>query len=315
MKQRFTNNVHLAGYLYQSKLEKRVTGSQSKNPGTEYIGGSIDVATDEDCTNVVTITYSYVVPLTKNGKENSTYTFLSNVMNGVYKSVMEHGKENAVKVRCDTSFELNEFYTDRNGEESFVSQKRCAGGFVHVDNSIFSETDTTPRNRFECDMVITGTKRVEANEERNIPEKLVIKGCIFNFAKAMLPVEFNVYMPEAMDYFENADISSANPMFTTIGGQIVSQAIERKVETASAFGAPVVKTYTSTRKDMEVNWATGEELPWDDETTITADELKKLMQDRELKLASIKSDWEKRKIEKQQKASAFANPPAGQFNF
>lgn len=314
MKKNFTNTVHLTGYLYQSKLEKRVTGLQSKNPGTEYIGGSIDIATDEDCTNIVTVTYSYVVPLTKKGEENRTYTFLSNVINGVYKSVMEAGKENATKIRCDSVLELNEFYSERDGKVELVSTKRCGNGFIHVDNSIFTANDTSIHNEFRCDMVITGARRVEANEEKSIPEKVVIKGCIFNFRKEVLPVEFNVYNPLAMDYFENAAPSAAEPFFTTVGGQIVSQSITRKIEEESAFGPPTIKTYTSTKKDIEVNFAAREPGIWDDPAYITTDELTKGMQDRELKLASLKNDWEKRKAEKQQQ-SAFANPPAGEFNF
>lgn len=313
MKSSFTNTINLAGYLYQAKLEKRKTGPQSKKPGTEYICGSIDIATDEACTNIVSVNYTYEVPITSKGKENSKYNFLANVMDGVYKTVMEHGKEEATKVRCASSFELNEFYSDRGGEMKFVSSKRCGAGFIHVENSIFTENDKSVHNWFKCDMVITGTRRLEANEEKNIPERVVIKGCIFDFFKRVLPVEFTVYNPAAMDYFENAEISNAAPMFTTIGGEIISQAIERKVEETSAFGSPIVKTYTSTRKDYEITWATDAEMPWDDSSTITADELKKAMQDRELALAELKSKHEENQEEKRQGGNAFSTTPSFDF--
>ena len=44
---------------------------------------------------------------------------------------------------------------------------------------------------------------VEANEERNIAEDyLVIKGAIFNYREALLPVEFVVKNPCGIQYFE-----------------------------------------------------------------------------------------------------------------
>lgn len=313
MKTNFKNKVELAGYLYQHKLEKKVTGPRSKNPGTEYIRGSIDIATDPECLNTVTVSYSYEVPVNGKGKENSKYTFLNNVLTGVYKTVMEVGKENATKVRCDTTLELNEYYTDRNGEVEFVSSKRCGAGFIHVDNTVFTPTYLNPNNQFRCDMVLTGARRVEANEERDIPEKVVIKGCIFNYRKEVLPVEFNVYDEAAMDYFENAEPTPANPFFTEVGGQIVSQSITRKVEERAAFGPPSIRTYTSTKKDIEVNFAAEEPGVWDDPAYITAEELTKGMQDRELKLANLKNDWEQNK--RQAAVPAPAAVKQGEFDF
>lgn len=312
MKNRFDNKVSLAGYLYQHKLEKRVTGPQSKNPGTEYIRGSIDIATDIDCTNTVTVNFSYEVPTNKNGSENKKYTFLNNVLTGVYKTVMEVGKENATRMRCDSVLELNEFYTDRNGQVELVSAKRCGPGFCHVDNTIFTANDNTNHNGFSCDMVITNVRRVEANEERGLPEKVVIKGCIFDFRKAVLPVEFNAYTEDAKNYYESLDASPANPFVTQVGGEIVSQSIERRVEESRAFGPPAIKIYTSTKKDMEVQWAGGEPGVWDDPSWITADELKKAMQDRELMLATLKNNWETNRAQRSAPAPAV---PAGEFNF
>ena len=65
------NNVRLSGLLYDAKLEKKVTGPNSKSPGTEYITGKISIAVDDALTNIVDIRYPYVVPTTvKDGVSN-----------------------------------------------------------------------------------------------------------------------------------------------------------------------------------------------------------------------------------------------------
>lgn len=47
------NKVEISGKLYEHALEKKVSGSTSKNPGTEYITGTVSVATDEKALNIV----------------------------------------------------------------------------------------------------------------------------------------------------------------------------------------------------------------------------------------------------------------------
>ena len=54
MKKNMTNETHVEGLLYQHALEKKTSGENSKNPGTEYIAGTIDIATDD---NKLTISY------------------------------------------------------------------------------------------------------------------------------------------------------------------------------------------------------------------------------------------------------------------
>lgn len=53
MKKVMTNNAHIEGYLYEHSLEKKVSGAQSKNPGTEFINGTISIATDDEMLNIV----------------------------------------------------------------------------------------------------------------------------------------------------------------------------------------------------------------------------------------------------------------------
>ena len=78
------NTVHLEGYLYEYNLEMKVTGPNSKSPNTPYITGTITIATDEECTNIVPVHYTYVTATTKNGGTNNTFVAL--------KSLLEYGK-------------------------------------------------------------------------------------------------------------------------------------------------------------------------------------------------------------------------------
>ena len=92
-------------------------------------------------------------------------------------------------VKCDTALGLNDFYVNRNGEETLVSSKRNDGGFVTIVNKL--DENEAARSTFEADMLITSCIRKEADEERQIPEKVVVKGAIFDFRKSLLPIEFS----------------------------------------------------------------------------------------------------------------------------
>ena len=53
MKNAMINKTHIEGVLYQHDLELKVTGDTSKNPGTEYITGTVEIATDDAGVNIV----------------------------------------------------------------------------------------------------------------------------------------------------------------------------------------------------------------------------------------------------------------------
>ncbi len=306
------NKVHVEGRLYEADLEKRVTGKDSKNPGTEYIAGTISIATDNAMTNIILVHYTYVTAVTSKKKPDTRYPVLQDIIDGKIKTVMRDGADNASMLRVDSAINLNEFYSDRNGTEELVSQKRNEGGFIHVTNQL--SDDEKLRNTFDCDMIITSTRRIDANEERNLPEKMILKGAIFNGYNGnyrLLPVEFSVLLPGAMNYFESLDASNTNPVFTRIKGNQISQTIVRKIAEESAFGEPSVREVTSSSKDYVVNWAQKEVYDWDDESTITVNEFKKCISDREIYLA------EKKKRDDAYRASkaAPAATTVGGFNF
>ena len=106
MKNTMKNTTHIEGLLYQHSLALKTSGEKSKNPGTQFINGTIDIATDDALVNIVTVHFTYVTPTTKNGSNNATFDTLSNIINGTLGNVIEHGADKAVKLRIDSAIGL-----------------------------------------------------------------------------------------------------------------------------------------------------------------------------------------------------------------
>ena len=308
------NECHIEGYLYEHNLEKKVSGEKSKNPGTEFISGTISIATDEDILNIVPIHFTYVTALTSSGKPNATFATLSNIVDGTYDTVMNGGKDNAANIRVDSAIGLNEFYSDRNGQEELVSTKRNEGGFVHLVTDGLVD-DVKNRNTFKCDMLITNVRHIDADEEKNLPEKAIVRGAIFDFRKSLLPVEFTAVNPGAINYFEGLDASNSNPVFTQIWGRQVSETVVRTITEESAFGDPHVREVKSNRKDWVITGARPEPYEWDDESTLTAAEVNEAGKERELMLAALKQRQDEYKASKNTVTSKVTIPTNSSFNF
>lgn len=309
MKKKLINATHIEGLLYEHSLEKKVTGSTSKNPGTEYISGAIKIATDDAITNIVEVHFSYVTATTKKGIQNPTYPLLSNIINGVYKTVMGNSAEEATKLRIDSAIGLNEFFIEENGANKLISRKQNSGGFMHVVNALSDDEST--RNTFDVDMVITNVRVVEGDEEQQIPTKAIVKGAIFDFKQSLLPVEFSVIDSRAINYFEGLEASKEHPIFTHLKGNQVSQEIVKRIEEESAFGAPSIKEVKRTVKDYVITWAQTNPYEWDSEATILASEFKEAEDNRNIYLATLeqkREEWKKAK-------AAPVVPVAAGFNF
>lgn len=306
------NKVHIEGWVYDHKLTSKVAGEKAKNPGVTFINGTVDIATDDNCLNIVTIHYSYVTPVTKQNKPNATFNALNSILTD-NKTVVKVGKENAVKVRADTSIGLNEFYSDRSGKEELVSAKRNEGGFIHIITDALSEKDTD-RNNWEADTVVTKVREIEADPERNLPAKVVISGYMFDFKNALLPIDVVAYKESAQNYFLGLEASESNPTFIKLKGQQVSQVIIRTVTEESAFGdEPDVKEFKNTVREFVVTGA----LPpyeWDSEESITAQEMKEALASREITKAEIKQRQDEYNASRSTKAPAAA-ATEGEYHF
>ena len=318
MKKTLLNRERINGRVYDHNLALKVTGETSKNPGTEYIGGTLDVVTDEAGLNVVTVHFTYVTAVTSKGNNNATFTALKNIIDS-NKTVLNCGMNDALMVRIDTALALNDFYTNRTGEEVLVSAKRNEGGFVTIVNKLDEEGT---RNNFEFDMLINGTRIVEADPERHIDEDyLIVKGAVFNFRNAILPVEFIVKDKGGMKYFESLDAAPNNMIFTKVWGKIQSQTIVDKREEESSFGEPSIKEYTRTVREWVITGAAKEPYDMsDEENGISAEEIKTAIADREVYLADIKKRQDEYQASKNAATPVLAGNAAitaqmGGFNF
>ena len=311
MKKSFINSEFIEGRLYQHNLVvKVVKNEQSDNFGKEFISGTIDIATDEEGLNVIPVHFTYVTEMTKGGNVNATFTSLKNIINGARTWVTD-GKDMALKIRCNTALGLNDFYNNNN---ELVSAKRNEGGFVSTVKDLVPEPE---RSRFDCDMIITSVTRVEADDYSD--DYLKIKGGVFDFRKSLLPVEFICRKESGgMDYFESLDASPSNPVFTEVKGDIINNTVTKEIEEASAFGAASVKTVTRTAREWQITWARPVEYDFGEEDTITAEELKQAMQDRQVYLANLKKNRDEymanRAKSNEMPASAM-NVPEGGFDF
>lgn len=317
MSKKMKNESHIEGYVYEHKLEMKESGPNSKNPGTEFISGTLSVATDDEMLNVVQVHFTYVTAVTAKGKPNNTFNVLQSIIDGKIGSVMEHGKENAGKVRIDSAIGLNEWY-DKDGK--LVSVRRNEGGFVHQVQEL---CEPKARATFNTDMVITNVRRVEADEEKETPEKVIVKGCVFDFRNALLPVEFSVYAPyapaKALDYFESLGASANTPVFTRVQGIQVSKTVVRKIEEENAFGEAIVKESRSSQRDMVINWAQPETYAWDSEDTLLASEFSEMIAAREVYLADVKKRQDEYQASRSNAAAGGATkaaaPAKGEYNF
>lgn len=310
MKKIMENVTHIEGILYEHNLESKVSGPNSKTPGTSFISGTISIATDDALTNIVQVHFTYVTPTTAKGSANATYILLQNIIDGLVGTYMKDGADKAAKLRVDSAIGLNEFYSDRNGKSELVSTKRNEGGFVHLTNTLAE--DEKVRNTFKCDMVITGVTHIDGDEEKKLPEKVIVKGAIFDFRKALLPVEFSATNPGAMAYYEGLGASNSEPVFTKVWGRQVSETIVREIREESAFGEDNVREVQTTRKDFVITGGAKDPYPWDEEEFLTAKELTDAMTQRQTYLATIKQRQDEYKAAKN---ASIAAPAPGGFNF
>lgn len=311
------NATHIEGYLYQHALQQKVSGENSKNPGVQFINGTIDIATDDALTNIVTVHFSYVTPTyTKSGSPNATYNALLNIINGVTCNVVEHGVDKAAKVRIDSQIGVNEFYSNRNGTDELVSQKRNEGGFLHVVQNIAAAEGL--RDTFLADMIITKVVRKEADPDNNKQEKMIISGYVFDFRNSLLPIDIVCYAPAGMDIVESYEASEKHPVFTCVGGHQVSKTVTttRITESSGGWGEPVAQEVTSNQREFVLS-RIEDPYEWDTPDTITAAEYAEMLQARELVKADIKARqdaYQASKAQTQAPAAAATNGANG-FNF
>ncbi len=277
------NRMNIEGKIYQFDLSEKISGENSKNPGSPYIAGTIDVAVDSTQENIVQVHYTWVPPVYNSGKTNNTYNTLKQIITSG-KTVMTDGYDAATVVRLNPSYGVNEFFPE--GQDTVVTQPRNEGGFVTIvaENTLHPEGDIG-RNKFELDIIINNVSEVVPEEGDSY---VAVKGMTFNFRNELLPITLTARNADAGKYFLGLDASNDNPVYTKVWGKIVNVFTKVEKTTESAFGEATVDTVTRRTREYVITGANPTPYEFDTDETITAQELKKALQDREVALAENK---------------------------
>ena len=306
--------IHSFGENGKNMLEKKVSGEKSKNPGTEFISGVINVATDEAGLNVVPVKFTYVTGVYgSSGKVNNNFATLANIIeNG--KTWVDAGKDGATKVKIEGSIELNEFYINENGTDRLVSSKVNNGSFINIVSEL--PEDEGERATFKVDMLITRVNHIDGDEEKGTDDHVVLGGAIFDFRNAIKPLEFLVKNPQGMSYFESLGVED-EPVYTKVWGKINCSTSKNTITEESAFGEASVRTYEKKVREWIVTGCSREGYAFGDEEVLTGADIQKAMQDREIYLAEMKKRSEEFKAASAAPVSTPTAPKAkvGGFNF
>lgn len=283
MKDRFENQVIVEGYVFDHTLQHRVTGENSKNPGTDFINGNISIATDEDKTNIVTVKFNYVTSTYKNGNPNRTYQTLDQIINaGAKASEVDLGM--ATKVKVTGAIDTNDFL-GRDGE--MVAARQITGSFCDIVQVL--NADEAKRATFKADYLVYGTKEHEVEDG---DDYLELNGYCFNFRGDLLPINLSVVNPGGISWFEDQEPSVNNPLLCRVWGDIVSTIIKKETVTESAWGEAQVDVSTRTITAWNITGCNTDCGEFDDDSTITKDELEKAKNARVEYVASEKARQE-----------------------
>lgn len=314
---KFINTEKIEGYVYSTgkdfnQLGERVKGENSKNPGTKYIAGDLDIVVDETGINVVTVHYSYVTEFYGSGKPNSTYKVLKEIIDNPERTWIKGGKENAFKVQCTgVSLGVNDFI---GSDGSKVAALRNENGFCSIINEFDEQSQ---RNFFKMDMLVTKVTRVEADPEKNIEKDYAtISGCVFGYGPKIVPVTFIMKNEKGIKYFEDLDVSNANPTFTNVWGEINCSTEKIIKREESAFGEAAVQVYDKKVKEYVITG--GRSVPYDfgDEDVLTKEDVMKMSQERQVMLAEVEKRYNENKAKKAAKNTTTATTvPDGDFVF
>lgn len=311
-----SGRIHSYGENGRNMLKLSVSGEKSKNPGTEFISGIINIATDEAGLNVVPVKFTYVTGVYgSSGKANPNFGILKNILeNG--KTWVDQGKDAATKIKVDGSIGLNEFYVNENGEDRLVSAKVNEGSFVTILNEL--PADEGDRTKFTTDMLITRINHKDADGDKIKEDYTVVGGAIFNFRNEILPIEYIVRNPQGMAYFESLELD-VEPIYTKVWGKINCSTTTTTTTEESAFGEASVRTFEKKVREWIISGCSREGYNYGEEEVLTHEDITKAMANREINLAEMKKRNEEFKAGAQT-AAPIATPAApkakvGGFNF
>lgn len=286
------NNFNVAGYLYQVDLKKNtVKKESSKNFGKSFISGNIEVATDEDITNIIRINFQYVLPQYASGKSNYLYKtlndFLENRDEYTYIAVGEH---KCKRIEVTGKILTNDFY-NKDGE--LISSIQNVGERINAIKG-----DVYFKNTFKVDFLATSFVNNSADNKKS-----VVNGYTFNWNGSLNPVRFKLSNEKGIEFFEEQNISPSSPCFGMVNGTITNKSMVVKVQKSdkeAVFGEILVDEQTRQIKEHLIN-AMENTYTIGDGEVLSFEEINKLKQEREVYLAGQKERQEEYKKQQEEK--------------
>lgn len=276
MKDDFTNNFNIRGYLFDYKLRYLIPKPGQNKLKVETISGQLHITKGDDI--ATTVTLDYFAPKTfKSGNDNSMYTALKKIM----EDDITYAKDGEAAPRLRVSGEINsnDFY---GKDEQLHSTVGVRGGFIHelTPGEHFGENPAT----FENDIYIE--KVFEDEDDENVA--LRVNGYVFGFKGRISPVKFVISNENTASAFQGFEL----PYFGKVQGVVKSNIVEfgRKEDADANVGfgeAVVVAPTTKNVISYDIVGGTGNLGLSDD--TITTEDLDQCMKDRAEHLDAVKA--------------------------
>lgn len=288
------NKVTLVGVLAQNNLKQGKT-----KDGREYINGNIVVKTGSDEEHYVQF---FEMAKFKSGQENSAYKGLQTVMKTKVSiaDIAEKGldvKPSVVRVSGGV-MEVNDYYNKET--KQVVTRQQVTGRFIGDAKPDSQGNQPQPVAQFNGEGIVN---KVVYQEEQ---EKATIEILVVGYGGRVEPLTYTVYGKGA-EYISTLDKGEAI-MFNGVLRNLFKEE-QIVTEMTEGFGEPTIETKRTAVREWEIRGAQPMKAVnnYDE-----VDLVRQALAQREVHLASVKEDGEKRS------SNSTGNAPAKKddnFNF
>lgn len=281
------NKVVIEGLVAENNLE--IVAAKRKIDGKDVddrkVQGTLEIRTGEDETQTVKV---FMWEKKKDGNPNKKFAGFETLANEL-KSIADVGQAEASKVKItDGELTLNEYYGQDGKFKQFPQVTAGYSGFV---NRVEEGKPFELRAEF-TDLEIIVSKVVEEftrGEDAEPTGRVIVEGYTVNHAGVVSPQKFVVEegggAEYVMDNFEKGKLA-------TVYGKLVNIQKEHIKFEEMGFGKPKeVKTYEYVREQV-ITGGSIYDTDVKEDKKIDLEVLKSALQQRELHLASLKSDNE-----------------------
>ncbi|MCX2851425.1 hypothetical protein OQ471_05325 [Bacillus sp. KeR2] len=197
-----------------------------------------------------------------------------------YKSIAEHGREQADKVRItQAKIGLNEYYA----QGIFKSYPQLTTNFV---NRLDANEEFNPRAEFDVELFVKNVTEEKVRGEET--GRVNLNGYIPLYGGKVIPFEF-VVTKEGSQYVENNYEKGST---VNVFGKIINFKEQKVTTKTAAFGEDKKEITTNSKREYLI---TGGNDPYDEDSknAFKADAIKKALTEREIYLDELKNEGNK----------------------